>query len=77
LPRHGGHAARGGLNFKLAEFYLRNKDYQLALDECNVIISNNCASVNPGQPYAEHAARIIEMIAKAENNKIQSKGDMP
>lgn len=52
---------------KLAEFYLRNRDYQLALDECNVIIGNNCETVNPGQPYAEQAARIVEMIANAEN----------
>lgn len=52
--------------FKLAETYLKNKSYQQARDECNVIMRNNCNAVNPGQPYYNQAVKIIELLDKLE-----------
>jgi len=63
--------------YKLAEFYFRTGDYELALDQCHGIITNNCETVNPGQPYAGQAARMVEMIAKAGGATQPVEGDMP
>jgi hypothetical protein len=52
---------------KLARYYLQNKQFELARQECDIIMSGNCLSVNPGQPYTSHAARILKMIDDSIN----------
>jgi hypothetical protein len=48
---------------QLAKFYLENRQYQLAREQCSQII-NSCQSVHTNQPYNDQALRIIEMIDK-------------
>jgi len=48
---------------QLAKFYLENRQYQLAREQCSQVI-NSCQSVHTNQPYNNQALRIMEMIDK-------------
>ena len=48
---------------QLAKFYLENRQYQLAREQCSQVI-NSCQSVHTNQPYNDQALRIMEMIDK-------------